>query len=207
MPQTRQNLMTVPVNADAYNLTTDLASMADSANVPVRVSTTAARDALTKYTGLVVQRLDLPGIPEETWDGSAWQGISWVSYSPSFAGWSNLGSDAVQTGSYLLVGKLCTVRAKLAAGGTGASLGTGNLAVSLPFTSASDQYTIGDGLWYPVGSGGFPQRVLLANPASNIQAAIVSNVAGPTTSQTPGNAGLNYGSTSEVHCNITYRVA
>lgn len=207
---TTWNKSITPSGSDGWNLTPDVRRAIETANVPVPVGSLTERDGLVpptgKYAGMQVVRTDLPGCPVETWDGSAWQGVSWIPYSPSFAGWSNLGSGAVQTGSYLLLGKLCIVRAKLVGGGTGGSLGTGNLAVSLPYVSAPDQYSIGDALWYPVGSGGFPQRVMLANPPNNVQAAIVSNVAGSSTSQTPGNAGLNFGASSEVHCNITYRI-
>ncbi|MDQ5861282.1 MAG: hypothetical protein M3536_03360 [Actinomycetota bacterium] len=71
MPQTRANKITVPVNSDAYNLTTDLAAMADSANVVIRVSSAAERDALVKVAGLCVTRSDLGGLIEVC-DGTNW---------------------------------------------------------------------------------------------------------------------------------------
>jgi hypothetical protein len=74
MPQTRPNKAIVPINADAYNLTADLATMADSLNVSIKVASQAERDALTVTAGSKVTRLDLPGAPDQTWDGSAWQG-------------------------------------------------------------------------------------------------------------------------------------
>lgn len=72
MPQTRPNLIKVPVNSDAYNLTGDLTTMADSVNAIIPVANAAARDALTKFVGLTVSRQDL-GMVLETWDGLAWQ--------------------------------------------------------------------------------------------------------------------------------------
>lgn len=72
MPQTRPNKMTAPVNADAYNLTADLATMADSSNVVIPVASQAERDALTKKAGMVVIRTDLPGAPLERCDGTTW---------------------------------------------------------------------------------------------------------------------------------------
>lgn len=72
MTQTRPNLAKVPTNSDEYNLTDDLATMADSLNVLIPVASQAARDALPKKVGLTVIRLDLTGTPLETWDGSAW---------------------------------------------------------------------------------------------------------------------------------------
>ena len=70
--QILQNGIEVPTNSDPYNLTDDLANMGSTTNTVVLVATQAARDALTKYDGLSVRRLDLTGRPTETWDGSKW---------------------------------------------------------------------------------------------------------------------------------------
>jgi hypothetical protein len=70
--QILQNGIQVPTNGDAYNLADDLATMGNTTNVIVRASNAAARDALTKYDGLSVRRMDLTGRPTETWDGSVW---------------------------------------------------------------------------------------------------------------------------------------
>lgn len=73
MSQVRANKIQVPTNSDAWtNLTTDLATMADSANVVIRVASQAERDALTKVAGLTVVRTDLPGDPIQTCDGTNW---------------------------------------------------------------------------------------------------------------------------------------
>jgi hypothetical protein len=58
MPQTLPNGIKTPINADAYNLTADLATMGNSANVIFPVVNQAARDALTPFAGMVVLRLD-----------------------------------------------------------------------------------------------------------------------------------------------------
>jgi hypothetical protein len=73
MTQTRPNGIVVPINSDAYNLTADLAAMADKANVVIVCASQAARDSLTVVTGMVVIRTDLPGAPFEKWDGSLWR--------------------------------------------------------------------------------------------------------------------------------------
>lgn len=133
---------------------------------------------------------------------------TWTSYTPSWAGWINLGAGYVSTGSYLMIGpKLCAVRMKMVAGSSGTNLGTGSLAVSLPFTSASDQATLGQGEWLGSGTGGGIQNLILSNPASNNQAAIFSPGSGNGIAVTPGNAGYGYGPTTEVHATITYRIA
>lgn len=43
-----------------------------AAGAPLPVSSVTERDALTKYDGLIVQRLDLPGRPTQTHEGAAW---------------------------------------------------------------------------------------------------------------------------------------
>ena len=70
--QTLENGVTVFTNGDPYNLAEDVASAFKSANVTVNVANQTARDALTKYNGLAVRRLDVTGRPTEVWDGSAW---------------------------------------------------------------------------------------------------------------------------------------
>ena len=68
--QTLQNGIEVPTNSDEYALTQHLANMGAKANVVVVVANAAARDALTKTTGLVVYRLDVAKM--EAWNGSRW---------------------------------------------------------------------------------------------------------------------------------------
>lgn len=71
MPQIRANKITTPLPSDAYSLTPDIATLADSANVVIRVSSQAERDALTKVAGLCVTRSDLNGLIEVC-DGTNW---------------------------------------------------------------------------------------------------------------------------------------
>lgn len=79
-----QNKIQVPTNADAYNLTADLRAMGESTNVTIPVQSVAERDALTKYDGLTVCRLDRWDAPLETW--SVRQG-GWVD---GWTGWYNI---------------------------------------------------------------------------------------------------------------------
>jgi hypothetical protein len=81
------------------------------------------------------------------------------------------------------------------------------LAVTLPFTSAADQATLGQGEWLGTGVAGGLQTVILSNPPSNNQAAILSPGSGSGIAVNPGVAGYGYGATTEVHCTITYRTA
>lgn len=90
MPQTRANGITVPVNADAYNLAGDLATMADTANVITVVANSSARDALTKWEGRQVWRIDTAQI--ESVVGGVWRDGT-REYAPlSPTGWSAAGT-------------------------------------------------------------------------------------------------------------------
>jgi len=70
--QKLENGVEVFTNGDPYNLAEDVAHSFNTANVTVNVANQAARDALTKYNGLAVRRLDVTGRPTEVWDGSTW---------------------------------------------------------------------------------------------------------------------------------------
>ncbi|MCT9624277.1 hypothetical protein HWD94_03955 [Pseudarthrobacter equi] len=206
--QTLQNGIKVPTNSDPYKLTDDLAQMGLSSNVIIPVQTKADRDGLAdKFPGMTVSRLDLPGAPLETWDGNNWQGQVWTPYTPVWGGWANLGAGFQSTGSWIMLApKLCEVRAKLKAG-PGAAMGNGQLALTLPFTSASDQATLGEAEWLQTGVFGGLQKVILSNPPNNIQASILSWPGGASQAVTPGVGGFGYGTTTEVHATIKYRIA
>lgn len=70
--QTLPNGVEVPTNSDPYNPTDDYANAFSQVPGAVRVSSEAQRNALPKYTGLRVQRLDLEGHPFDIWDGTVW---------------------------------------------------------------------------------------------------------------------------------------
>lgn len=71
--QTLDNGVEVFTNGDPYNLADDVASAFISANLVIPVADQAARDALPgPYAGMTVARLDLPGCPLETHDGTNW---------------------------------------------------------------------------------------------------------------------------------------
>lgn len=133
MPQTLQNGVVVPINPDAYNLAGDLATMGNKSNVVIPVANQAARDALTLAPGLTVTRLDLPGAPIQTYDGTTWQGGIWFTYTPAITASTNpsLGSGSQQLGQYQLNGKVMSVQF-FVAWGTGGTNGSGSFSVSLP---------------------------------------------------------------------------
>lgn len=78
MPTTRWNKTKTPVNSDAYQLTGDLATMADSTTLTIPVQSQSERDGLAAIApgGVLpipttVWRADLGCT--EVWDGSAWK--------------------------------------------------------------------------------------------------------------------------------------
>ena len=93
MSQTRDNGIVVPVNSGPYTLTADLATMADTANVVTVVAGSSARNALTKFEGRQVWRIDTAQI--ESVVGGAWRDGT-RDYSPlSPTGWSSSGTITV----------------------------------------------------------------------------------------------------------------
>ena len=101
MSQTLQNGMVVPTNPDAFtNLTSDLATMGNTANVVIKVANQSARDALTgKYQGMVVSRADLGGLLE-VFDGTNWQSPNKIKYAvwADTTGFSVTGGQAWDAG-------------------------------------------------------------------------------------------------------------
>ncbi|MGO4583650.1 hypothetical protein AB4Z38_07145 [Arthrobacter sp. 2RAF6] len=124
MPQTRPNVIQVPVNADGYNLTADLATMADSANVVIPVPNQTARDALTLHTGLTVTRNDVPGQPIEIYNGSSWDRIG-----PRAHANSQIVGSGMTANDYLTGTKRLWTQGGTTVGTTDAA---GNVAVSFP---------------------------------------------------------------------------
>jgi plastocyanin len=110
MSQTLYNGAVIPTNGDSYNLTTDLATMGASLNLPIPVSSKSARDALaaaaggTLPIGTMVTRRD-QSMFIETWDGTNWKTgghVEWVhagSVVPNITVWGvgALTQDSAQT--------------------------------------------------------------------------------------------------------------
>lgn len=156
MPTTRPNGTKVPINADAYNLTADLATTGNSANVVIPVANQAARDALTSYPGMTVIRLDL-GTVMEIWDGTIWRSNSQTSYSPALTASTtnpNIGSGSV-LGTYSIIGKNMIGQFYVTFG-SGSTAGSGSYQISLPpgYTYAPLSPYIATGLFVSFGSGG-----------------------------------------------------
>lgn len=162
MPQTLPNGITAPINADAYNLTNDLATFGNSANVIITVASQAARDALTPFAGMTVYRNDLTGNVLETWDGGRWLSTAQTAYTPTLtAGTTNpsIGTGSA-VGTYSIVGKTMTGQFYITFG-SGSSVGSGAYQVSLPagFTYTSLAGYVPVGAFGAIGSGAPPAYV------------------------------------------------
>ena len=90
MSQTLDNGITVPINADAWNLAPDLQTMGNSAKVVTPVNGTTARDLLSVSLGRLCWRTDINRL--EFWDGAAWvpfEGVDMSANISSFGtGWT-----------------------------------------------------------------------------------------------------------------------
>lgn len=95
MPQTRDNGIVVPINSDEYQLTQDLADMADSAPVVTVVANSTAQNALDKYEGRMVYRMDTAEV--ETVVGGVWRpGTRHILPLNNIAQWSISGKFSVR---------------------------------------------------------------------------------------------------------------
>lgn len=138
--------VTVPANATTIvsaNIT-DLRPFAVATGAILPVASQTERDALAKYIGMCVYRLDT--LQVEAWNGTSWDIVgprndilaAWTSYTPSWtASTTNptLGNGTL-VGRYMLIGKTCHVSITLTIGST-TTVGAGTYLFGLPFAAAS----------------------------------------------------------------------
>lgn len=133
MPQTLPNGIITPINADAYNLTADLATLGNAANVIIPVANQAARDALTPFAGMTVYRNDLSGNVTEVWDGGRWLTSAQTTYTPTLT--ASTTNPSIGTGSaigtYSILGKTMFGQFYIQFG-SGGSSGSGSFQIGLP---------------------------------------------------------------------------
>ncbi|WP_145791608.1 hypothetical protein [Kitasatospora atroaurantiaca] len=143
------------------------------------------------------------------WDGSAWQLIGgWQSYTPTWGGLTALGSSTF-SGRYRVLGKTVTAVAWLS-WGTGSSLGTGNITVSLPMAAADPGVS-------PLGWQGTGRHVDGSNPWKSLlpdveRAATVATVFAVKPADggwySPGALGYLWGASgASMRIQVTYEAA
>lgn len=125
-----------------------------SAGAPLPVFTVAERDALVKYDGLSVMRMDVAGRQVETWNGTRWtSGPLGTAYVPIWTGVADFGTGGSLTGTYWVDGDRVHVRSK-ARFGAAASLGTTNNVVRCPLPpgypiAGTETMHLGTGTYVP----------------------------------------------------------
>lgn len=147
---------------------------------------------------------------------------AWAPYS---AAWNfatgALGSNAVQSGRYFRIGTMVTVQATLV-GGTGTSLNTGAVTVTLPFPvqaantpafGSNSQITANDmflGQSYFLVAGNYYELTAVALPnGSTAQILAMDTTPGSNHYRlvTPGTQGLSWTAGSVMNLNLTYECA
>ena len=176
-----------------------------AAGAPLPVASAAVRDALTPYPGLQVARLDIPGVPVETYNGTGWRTPQATAYTPTWSGLQGLGAGYISKGIYWRHGDKVTAKVLLIAG-TSPSLGLAAISFSLPagLLTGPDFLDMGTGVMNSSGTSGLNQPlIVLAGPGQS--AATIWATPGTANIQTPGNAGYGWGAGSAFHATITYQ--
>lgn len=176
-------------------------------NQAVPATVTANTLPTAPYPGQLAFATDIQDL--EMWDGSNWQSVvsPWYQYTPTWSGLSVFGTSAVY-GSFQVQGRICTVNAILV-GGTGTSLGTGSITVSLPFSSAAGQNAnqgwIGNGRLNPSGGNAWHPLWCWLQPSVNTcnLFALRSSDLGWVT---PGTAGLTWQAGSVMNMTLQYQI-
>lgn len=126
-----------------------------------------------------------------------------ISFTPTWGGFTNLGTGAVREGRYRIDGNKCTVNVHLK-GGVGASMGTGSfLSFSLPIAPAGGWLYYGNGaLHHPNTSGVAYDLRIISTDSGALVWATNSN---GSMSQ-PGQKGYPFGNGTDIYCNLEYIV-
>lgn len=181
----------------------------------MRFASAAARaaqltGAAAPVEGMVSWLQDIDEI--HVYQGGAWQILpfgsnAWMNWTPTWSGLTSLGLS-VSSGRYRKVGTTVDLIGSLA-WGSGSSLGTGNVTVSVPFAASSAPPAVGG--WQGTGrynDGVAAYRGMLAflNPGGTtfiLQTQRTSDLAYTT----PGNVGLGWASGASMRFQITYETA
>jgi hypothetical protein len=143
------------------------------------------------------------------WNGERWECIRQphTLYTPQFSGFTYLGAGYTVGGSYEVIAPRMVRCNMWLKGGDGASMGTGRLGITLPFTASGYPQQFGQGSNLVSGPSG-PLRALWC--ATGGGATGVEMWAWPDVGiasgamRTPGEMGYPFQGGSEIHMNITY---
>lgn len=196
---TAKSALTYPSLSDAPNIPSAMQILANQLDGIVIPKYPGAGNQVlanpTPTAGDMCYRTDLAAYQQ--YDGTAWNTVTngaWQAYTPTWTGLSALGAS-VAHGAYCQVGKTVHVIGDLE-WGTGSSLGTANITVSLPVTSAAAAGFLG---WQ--GEGKFRDSSSVWHPLYSAvePSSTTASIFGLGSSQTyisPGSAGYTWGSTT-----------
>jgi hypothetical protein len=158
----------------------------------------------TWVVGEVVTAAELNAEVRDQWNDML---AAWVTYSPTWAGLSVLGSSTAN-GRYKKVGRTVTGTAELT-WGTSSSLGTGTITVTLPATAATVAGNLG---WQTIGryydGAGSTWKTLIAYIASAGTTATVYAIRQSDVGWvSPGTAGYAWASGSTMRVEFDYESA
>jgi hypothetical protein len=166
--------------------------------------TSATDIAITgKYTGQA--RYNTVRGQIEFWNGSAWTAPGdWTSYTPTWAGLTAMGSS-VSTGRWSRVGNTIDVTAQLV-WGTGSTIGTGAITVSLPATAVgSSPRWVGTG-YYSDGVNPFKPLAGIISAGGTVMSLFATRQS-DIGYQSPGSLGYSWVSGSSMNLQIRYEAA
>jgi len=196
----------VPTSGTGNPTASSPAPYAAAAGGIVPVNTLAELNALTPHEGK--RAFCLYDGSDAVYSGGLWRYTDTreQSWAVSFGGWSNGGSGSTQVGHYMRQSNLCTVRAKLVAGGSGL-MGNGVLYCNLPFPVNA---TTDDGFDTPMATiqqaaGNRPLYVLISAINNRVEFYALSN-AYPGVYFNPGAAGYTWDVNNRLWFQTTYAI-
>jgi hypothetical protein len=145
-------------------------------------------------------------------DGTKWQALHmpYKQYTPQWQGWQNLGGGYISGGEWSIIGP-DTVRASMVmVAGSGASMGNGRLAVTLPtLVAATGVVQFGDGA-HIRGSVIGPQSKFIVATGDGAGACEIWHapmMGNYRAYETLGTVGYPWGQGDNMHVQITYKAA
>lgn len=205
MAETELHKWPLPEITAQANVPADLKALADAMDQQVPYTCTSSTRPATPRAGLIIYETNTKRTYIGT--GTGWQilGQDWVKYTPVFTGASNWGTNAVRTGQYCVgPGGMVTAQMRIQSG-TGASLGTGRIDVTLPVPTQKDgrQVQTGVVIFLATGQAGTWRNGLFAI-GGNAPSGEVFVPQGATPFVSPGRAGIPWQANSEMHISVTY---
>lgn len=203
MAQTDIHGWPLPEPTATANVPQDMKNLADQIDRQTpHVCTSSTRPS--PIAGLIIYETNTKRTYMGT--GTDWYilGQEWVAFTPNWKGWASLGSSPISRGAYCVgPGGVVTVNVRLRSG-AGASMGHAPLVVDgFPVKSAGGIQQFGVCSFLHTGPQGLLRDGMLAmgNGADGASIFIPKHEA-PVVH--PGNAGIPWGSGSEIHGTITY---